>query len=281
MIPVLFRLGPFTVYSYGLMMAAGFLVADYVIARQCRERRIDPGYASSVVVWAAVLGISGARILDIFNNFGTYLADPWMMIFSGSGFVWYGGMLGVVPAIYLVARYYGVGFLTTADMCAPALAIGQAIGRLGCQLSGDGDWGLPSTVPWAMSYPKAIVGWNAETVLKLDDHWRLVSGYFPGVRVHPAPIYEAILYTLVFAVLWRLRNRGLADGRLLYLYFALAGAARFVVEFWRINPRVLWAFSEAQLIAMGMVAVGTAAWFYTRGEEQQAADAKTRQAARA
>jgi phosphatidylglycerol:prolipoprotein diacylglycerol transferase len=281
MIPVLFRLGPFTVYSYGLMMAAGFLVADYVIARQCRERGLDAGYASSIVVWAAVLGISGARALDIFNNLGSYLADPWMMIFSGSGFVWYGGMFGGILAVYLVARYYGVGFLTTADMCAPALAIGQAIGRLGCQLSGDGDWGLPSTLPWAMSYPKAIVGWNAETVLKLDDHWRLVSGYFPGVRVHPTPIYEAILYTLVFAVLWRLRKRGLADGRLLYLYLVLAGAARFVVEFWRINPRVLWAFSEAQLIAIGMMVVGTAAWFLTGGAERQVAEAKTRQAARA
>ena len=78
-------------------------------------------------------------------------------------------------------------------MCAPALILGQAFGRIGCLLSGDGDWGMPSTVPWAMAFPNAIVGWNSRTVLKLDPSGNLVSGFFPGVRVHPAPIYESIL----------------------------------------------------------------------------------------
>jgi phosphatidylglycerol---prolipoprotein diacylglyceryl transferase len=260
MIPVLFRLGPLTVYSYGLMMAAGFLAADWVVARQCRERGLNAGYSSSLILTAAVLGLVGARLLDVFNNFGSYMADPLSIVLSGSGFVWYGGMFGGILAVYLVARYYHIGFLTTADMCAPALAIGQALGRVGCLVSGDGDWGLPSTVPWAMSFPKAIVGWNSQTVLKLGPHYELISGYFPGVRVHPTPIYEAILYTITFAILWRLRKRGLAVGSLLYLYLVLAGASRFVVEFWRINPRVLWMFSEAQVIAAPMVAFGAVAF---------------------
>ncbi len=275
MIPVLFHIGPLAVYSYGMMMALGFLAADYVITLECRRRAITTEYASSIVVWSAIIGIASSRILDIINNFPTYWADPKSMVLSGSGFVWYGGLFGGILATYLVSRYYKIAFLKTADMCAPALAIGQAIGRIGCQLSGDGDWGLPSTLPWAMSYPRAIVGWNSQTVLKLDEHGQLVSGFFPGVRVHPAPIYETLLYTGIFIILWRLRTRGFADGRLFYLYLILAGAARFLVEFIRVNPRIFAGLSEAQLIGLGMIILGSAAWYWSGvgGEATSAKDA--------
>jgi phosphatidylglycerol:prolipoprotein diacylglycerol transferase len=272
MIPVLFHIGPLAVYSYGMMMALGFLAADYVISLDCRRRGIPAEYASSIVVWAALVGIVCARLLDIFNNFPTYWADPKSMILSGSGFVWYGGMFGGIFATYLVSRYYKIGFLLTFDMCAPALAIGQSIGRIGCQLSGDGDWGIVSNLPWAMAYPNAIVGWNAQTVMKFDAHGQLVSGFFPGVRVQPAPIYETILYAGIFFLLWRLRGR-FTDGRLFFLYFILAGAARFLVEFVRINPRVLFGLSEAQLIGVGMMVFGSVAW-YLVGDKPDAVPAK-------
>ena len=148
-------------------------------------------------------------------------------------------------------------------MCAAPLALGMGFGRMGCQLSGDGDWGLPSSMPWAMAYPRAIVGWGPETVLKLDSHGNLVSGFFPGVRVHPAPIYEAILYVAIFGFLWSIRKKIRLEGELLYLYLILAGAARFVVEFVRINPRVLWGLSEAQLISLIMIATGSIAWYWS------------------
>ena len=264
MIPVLFHLGPLTVYSYGLMMALGFLAADYVIRLECIRRGLDPEYSSSIVIAAAVAGLIGSRIYAILDDLPTYLADPKTMIFSGSGFVFYGGMIGGLIGAYLVSRWYRIGLGVTMDMCGPALAIGQAIGRIGCQLSGDGDWGLPSTVPWAMSYPKAIVGWNSDTVLKLDDHYRLVSGYFPGVRVHPAPIYETILYVGVFTILWSMRKTSHPAGRIMYWYLLLGGAARFIVEFWRINPRVFNVLSEAQLIAIGMMLIGGVGLILTR-----------------
>jgi phosphatidylglycerol---prolipoprotein diacylglyceryl transferase len=266
MIPVLFHLGPLTVYSYGLMMALGFLAADYVIRLECIRRGYDPEYSSSIVIAAAVTGLVGARLYAILDDLPSYLADPKMMIFSGSGFVFYGGMIGGILGAYLVSRWYRIGFGATVDMCAPALAIGQAIGRLGCQLSGDGDWGLPSTLPWAMAYPKAIVGWNSDTVLKLDEHYRLVSGYFPGVRVHPAPVYETILYLGVFAILWSMRKTSQPAGRVFYWYLVLAGAARFLVEFVRINPRVFYMFSEAQLIAVAMMIFGAIALILTSGK---------------
>jgi phosphatidylglycerol---prolipoprotein diacylglyceryl transferase len=278
MIPVLFRVGPLTVYSYGVMMALGFLVADWVISYQCRERKLDPGYASSLVVWAAIIGIAGSRVLDILNNLPSYLAHPSTMVFSGSGFDWYGGLVGGILAVYCVSRYYRIPFLMTADMCAPGLAIGQALGRIGCLVSGDGDWGLPSTVPWAMSFPHAIVGWNSQTVLRLGAHHELVSGFFPGVRVHPTPIYEAVLYTAVFALIWYLRNKGFAPGRMLYMYLMLADAARFVVEFWRINPRVFMGLTEFQLFAIPLMIIGAVGWVIS-GERDSRETAK--EAARA
>jgi len=268
MIPVLFHLGPLTVYSFGLMMALGFLAADYVIRLECVRRGYDPEYSSSIVITAAVMGLVGSRLYAILDDLPTYLADPKSMIFSGSGFVFYGGMIGGILGAYLVSRWYRIGFAATMDMAAPALAIGQAIGRIGCQLAGDGDWGLPSTMPWAMAYPRAIVGWNSETVLKLDEHYRLVSGYFPGVRVHPAPVYETILYLGVFTILWSMRKTSYPPGRLIYWYLVLAGGARFFVEFVRINPRVFYMFSEAQLIAFAMVVVGGIALILTREKDQ-------------
>ena len=272
MIPVLFHLGPLTVYSFGLMMALGFLAADYVIRLECVRRGYDPEYSSSVVIAAAVMGLLGSRIYAILDDLPTYLADPKLMIFSGSGFVFYGGMIGGILGAYLVSRWYRIGFAATMDMCAPALAIGQAIGRIGCQLAGDGDWGLPSNLPWAMAYPRAIVGWNSETVLKLDEHYRLVSGYFPGVRVHPAPVYETILYLGVFTILWSMRKTSHPDGRLIYWYLVLAGGARFLVEFVRINPRVFYGLSEAQLIAFAMMILGGVALILTNGKDRTERD---------
>jgi phosphatidylglycerol:prolipoprotein diacylglycerol transferase len=269
MLPVLFHLGPLTVYSFGLMMALGFLAADYVIRLECQRRGFDPEYSSSIVIGAAVAGIAGSRIYAILDDLPAYLADPKSMIFSGSGFVFYGGMIGGVLGAYLVSRWYRISFGATIDMCAPALAIGQAIGRIGCLLSGDGDWGLPSTMPWAMAYPRAIVGWNSDTVLKLDEHYHLVSGFFPGVRVHPAPIYETILYLGVFYVLWSMRKTSHPAGRLIYWYMVLAGAARFVVEFVRINPRVFGPLSEAQLIAIAMMLIGGVALMLTAEKEKR------------
>ncbi len=274
MFPILLKLGPITLYSYGLMMALGFVAADLIIASECRRRGITTEYASSLVLWAALAGLVGARLWDIWDNFPIYMRHPWSIVFSGAGFVWYGGFVGGAVAVYLVARRYGVRFLTTADMAAPAVLIGHAFGRMGCLLSGDGDWGLPTKMPWGMAYPNAIVGWNADTVLKLNAKGQLVSGYFPGVRVHPTPIYEAVLYVAIFAFLWSIRKRTSVEGRIFYLFLILAGAARFLVEFWRINPRVLWGMTEYQLFSILMMVVGTGAYLFTLNREPEMASSK-------
>jgi phosphatidylglycerol:prolipoprotein diacylglycerol transferase len=264
MIPIILRLGPVTIYSYGLMMALGFIAGDLLLSRECRRRGFASELGTAIVVWGAIGGLAGARLYDVLDNWPAYMSHPASIVFSGAGFIWYGGLIGGVVSTWLVAKRHQVPFLTVADMCAAPLVLGMAFGRLGCQLSGDGDWGLPSRLPWAMAFPRAIVGWGPDTVLTLDGRGNLVPGFYPGVRVHPAPIYEAILYVAIFALLWSIRKRVTIEGELFYFYLILAGTARFVVEFVRINPRVLWGLSEAQIISLVMIAAGSMAWYWSR-----------------
>jgi len=264
MIPIILRVGPVTIYSYGLMMALGFIAGDLLLSRECRRRGFDSELGTAIVVWGAIGGLAGARLYDVLDNWPAYMSHPASIIFSGAGFIWYGGLIGGVVSTWLVAKRHRVPFLTVADMCAAPLVLGMAFGRLGCLLSGDGDWGLPSRLPWAMAFPKAIVGWGPDTVLTLDSRGNLVSGFYPGVRVHPTPIYEAILYVAIFALLWSIRKRVTIEGELFYFYLILAGTARFVVEFVRINPRLLWGLSEAQIISLVMIAAGSMAWYWSR-----------------
>jgi phosphatidylglycerol---prolipoprotein diacylglyceryl transferase len=280
MIPIILRLGPVTIYSYGLMMALGFIVGDLLLSHECRRRGFAPELATAIVVWGAIGGLAGARLYDVFDNWSAYMVHPLSIVFSGAGFVWYGGLIGGIVSTWLVARHHRVSFLTMTDMCAPPLVLGMAFGRMGCQLSGDGDWGMPSRLPWAMTYPRAIVGWGPQTVLKLDRHDNLVSGFFPGVRVHPTPIYEAILYVAIFCFLWSIRKKVTLEGELLYLYLILAGAARFMVEFVRINPRVLFGLSEAQIISLVMVLIGAVAWFWSSRQRAETVNSR-REALRA
>ncbi|MBY0276041.1 prolipoprotein diacylglyceryl transferase [Candidatus Binatia bacterium] len=250
MVPVLLQLGPLALYSFGAMMALAFLVAGHVTGNGLEARGLDRAHASSIVWWGAIGGILGSRILAIFNDWGAFVASPIGSILTGSGFVWYGGLVGGFVSVSAYIKYAGLPWLVVVDAIAPALAIGQAIGRVGCQLAGDGDWGTPSTLPWAMAYPRAISGWTEP----------------PGVRVHPSPVYESLLYSGAFVILYRLaRQPGrLADGSVLCAYLILSGIARFLVEIVRIEPRYTLGLSEAQWFGIASVLAGTAGLFWAK-----------------
>jgi phosphatidylglycerol:prolipoprotein diacylglycerol transferase len=258
MIPILLRIGPITIYSYGFMVAlASSSVTGWL---QASSSGYDAGLASSLVLWVAIASFGGARLNDVIDNWRIYSADPKSIIFSSTGFVFYGGFIGGLLASIVFARRFRIRSLMLADMCAPALALAHAIGRQGCQLSGYGDWGTPSRLPWAMAYPRAIVGWNAETVMAVDKHGDLIPGFYSGVRVHPTPIYESALYLAVFLVLRRMQKRTPVEGRVFYIFLMLYGASRFLVEFLRSNPRLLLGLSEAQLISLVMMIAGGASY---------------------
>jgi phosphatidylglycerol:prolipoprotein diacylglycerol transferase len=240
MYPIVLRLGPLTIYSYGLMMAIAFLTAGYLTGKELSRKGFDGELASSMVLWAAVGGLVGARLLAIVDDWNGFVADPLHSIFSGSGFVWYGGLIGGFIAVSWTIRRNNLPWLVTVDCIAPGLVLAHGIGRIGCQLAGDGDWGSATTLPWGMAYPNAIVGWP----------------YPPGVRVHPAPVYELIAYLAIFALLWSIRKRHYPDGTMFWLYLVLAPTARFLIEFIRVNPRVFLGLTESQFISLALIAIG-------------------------
>jgi phosphatidylglycerol:prolipoprotein diacylglycerol transferase len=248
MIPDVLHIGPVPIHLFGIFLALGFLVASEVFARELKRKGYDAAHASSVILWAAAGGLVGARLWLVLEGWSEFVRDPASFLLTGGGFVWYGGLLGGALAVTAYFRRHAIAWLKGADAAAPALAIGQAIGRIGCQLAGDGDWGAETTLPWGMAYPHAVVGWDKP----------------PGVHVHPAPLYECALYLAVFLFLWRTRKQPAPDGTAISWYCVLAAGARFLIEFVRINPRVALGLSLAQLVSLALVVAGSGWLLYRR-----------------
>jgi phosphatidylglycerol:prolipoprotein diacylglycerol transferase len=255
MLPDVLHIGPIPIHLFGLALAGAFLAAGHVVSRELRRRGYDADIASTMLVWAAVGGIIGARLWLVVEDWPGFVRNPLGFLFTGSGFVFYGGLLGGAIAVTLVFRRHGIPWWQGADIVAPALALGHAMGRVGCQISGDGDWGRVTSVPWGMAYPYAVVGWP----------------YPPGVVVHPTPVYEMLAYLAVFAFLWRKRTQPLPDGTLFAWYLVLAPAARFVVEFWRVNDVVAFGLTTAQLTSLVLIALGGAKLFVVERQWRPAA----------
>ena len=243
MLPILFKIGPLTVYSFGVLMALGFYAGALAAVTEFRRRGGDADPMWNLLVWIFIAGLVGSRLLSLLNDPMAVFRDPIGEVLAGSGFVWYGGLIAGLAAAVLLTRYYKIRLSTLVECCAPGLAIGQAIGRLGCHVSGDGDWGTVTDAAWGVAYTNAIVGWD----------------YPPGVRVHPTPLYEAAAYAAVFGVLWTVRKRNPPDGTLFSIYLVGTSLARFAVEFIRINPKIAFGLTQAQLIAIVLFIAG-AGW---------------------
>jgi phosphatidylglycerol:prolipoprotein diacylglycerol transferase len=227
------EIGPFQ--TFGIMFALAFLAAGALAYRRLRELDKPGDWAYEMLFAAAIGGIVGARLDFVIENYDDVKDDLLGNIFSGGGLVWYGGAIGGALAVVAWAWYRGMLNLALLDLCAPPLAIGYAIGRIGCQLSGDGDYGQPWDGPWAMSYPDGTVPTD--------------------VPVHPTPIYETLAMGFVAYGLWRLRDR-FRPGILFALYLILAGLERFLIEFIRRNEDVALGLTQAQLFSIVMIAAG-------------------------
>lgn len=231
------ELGPLTLQTFGLCFALGFVASGALIARRLREIDRPPDWAYELVFAALVGGLIGSRVDYILQNLDSVRDDLLGSLFSGSGLVWFGGVVGGAAGVLIWARLRNWVSLSLLDVCAPALALGYAIGRVGCQVSGDGDYGVASDVPWAMAYPDGTVATTDE--------------------VHPAPIYETLAMGSAALVLWHLRDRFRA-GTLFAFYLVIAGVERVLVEFIRRNDPALAGLTTAQLISLAMLAAGIA-----------------------
>ncbi len=270
MCPKLLEIGPFTIYSYGLMLATGFLLASYLLSLELRRRNLDPHLGNTITLLAVVAGISGSKILFLIENWRAFLNDPLGMAFSPSGLTFYGGFILATSAIYFYARRKRVRFLTIADATAPGLMLGYGVARLGCHFAGDGDYGFPTDLPWGTDYSNGT--YPPSLAFR---GFPEIASQFPGgvvpdtTPLHPTPVYELIVCTLFFWILWRWRATLQPDGKLFMVYLILAGLERFAIEFLRLNPRILFGLSEAQWIALLLMVIGAVGWFrYSRSTSE-------------
>lgn len=263
MYPELFKIGPLTVYSYGLMLGIAFIVASYLLSLELKRKNLNPNLASNITMLAIIFGIIGAKLFHLVENWEYFLRAPFEMMFSAAGLTFYGGfILATVIIIYYLKRKK-VKVLKVTDAAAPGLMLGYGIARIGCHLSGDGDYGIPTNLPWAMSYEKGTYPPSVafrdfpEIVEKYG-----VNGVVPdNIPVHPAPLYETLAAVILFLILWKLRKKIQPDGKLFMIYLIFSGSERMLVEFIRINPRILFGLSEAQLISILLIMIGIAGIF--------------------
>jgi phosphatidylglycerol:prolipoprotein diacylglycerol transferase len=227
-----------SIKTFGLTFALGFIACGAVVARRLRELGRPVDWAYEITFAALVGGVVGARVYYLIQNYGSVKHDLLGSVFSGSGLVWYGGAIGGAIGVVGWMLWRKVFELRMFDTCATALALGYAIGRIGCQVSGDGDYGIHSTLPWAMGYP----------------HGTLPTP--PGVRVQPTPIYETVTMCLLAYGLWQIRDR-VRPGVVFALYLSLSGLERLLVEFVRRNHEVFAGLTSPQLESIALIAIGS------------------------
>jgi phosphatidylglycerol:prolipoprotein diacylglycerol transferase len=241
MIPQIFQIGPIPVNSFGLMVALSLLVGIYSMQRSFRLYGLNPLLAENYVLTAGLTGIIGARLLYMLENFQEIQHDIIGALFSSAGFTFYGGFILATIVLIIKSKRDKIPLNYLAAATAPAIALGYAVGRLGCQLSGDGDYGMPTDTLLGMSY---------------------ASGVIPtpqGVFVYPTPLYESTISILIAIYLYKLEQCSSARStplKIFSLALILLSLERFFVEFLRINPKLLWGLSEAQLIATFLAIIG-------------------------
>ena len=262
MYPELFKIGPFTVYSYGLMLGIAFIISSYILTKEFERRKYNPNLATEITLLAIIFGIIGSKLFHLIESWDAFVREPIGMIFNPGGLTYYGGSILATIAIGVYLKKKKISFFAIGDAIAPSLALAYGIGRIGCHLAGDGDYGIPTSLPWGTNYEHGTV------LPSIQFRGSKIAEQFPGgivpdnTPLHPTPIYEFLIMLAVFFILWQLRKKDWSDGKLFMLYLVFAGVERFSVEFIRLNPRLLFGLSEAQLISIVMIIAGIAGWFF-------------------
>jgi phosphatidylglycerol:prolipoprotein diacylglycerol transferase len=236
MLPVLFRIGSIDITSFGVMVAVGAMMGLWVFQRELRRAGL-PDAALDAAIFGLFGGLAGAKLLYVAEHLHE---SNWLALLTDrGGMSWFGGFAGGLLAglaTIIIRRWPVVPVLSAAT---PALAVGQLLGRIGCFLVGD-DYGRPTLLPWGVAFPRGLPPTSE--------------------RVHPTQLYEAAFLALLGWLLVRWRRRGLNDWTVLGRYFVFAAGFRFLLEFIRVNKRVLGPFTVAQLFSLGVVALGLVIW---------------------
>lgn len=218
-----------------------------------------------ITIIAAVSGLIGARLFSVLENLDSFFADPLGQLLSGSGLTIYGGLILAFFIVYLYVKKNGIPPIHMMDMAALAVIMGYAVGRLGCQFSGDGDWGIVNEMAkpswfllpdwlWSFNYPHNV----AQQGIIIDGCQAHYCRHLIP-KVFPTPLYESIASFGIFFLLWSLRKKIKIAGVLFFIYLILQGIERFLIEIIRVNPRYNYFgydWSQAQYISIGFILIG-------------------------
>jgi len=221
--------------TFGLMLWVAAVTAGLVMDRNFRRFKISADAVGMVAI-TVIAGIVGAKLWHVLDTPSEFREEGWRVLWDTGGFAWFGGLVFGITALIVQGLRAKIGALRMLDLAAPSAAIGYGLGRIGCFLSGDGCYGIPTKLPWGMAFPHGI-----EPVF---------------VRVHPTPLYEMAGGILIGVFLWMRGRKSRPAGEILGEYLILTGTARFLVEFLRRNPKILWGLSNAQLASAGSVVAG-------------------------
>ena len=212
----------FTIHTFGALLAASYLAAFWWMQREGRRQKLDVEALSSLALWSiggAIVGAKALLVLRSLPDFSSMSGADFLSSVMASAGDFYGGFIGaVVAALWFFRRHPQLRFWQSADICAPAIALGQAIGRIGCLMAGD-DYGRPTTMPWAVTFTDPSVA--------------TIAGSPLGVPLHPVQAYESVVCLVLFVFLVRLLRRKRFDGEVMLMYTLLYATARFVLEFFR------------------------------------------------
>lgn len=253
--PAIVQIGHFAIRWYGLFIAAAILVGFMVALHEARRKGIPEQEVYSMGFWVVIAGIIGARLIHVVDKWDYYLANPVAVLaFQNGGLAILGAIIGgtAVGVVYLRRRRLSVGKM--ADVVAPGLILGQAIGRIGCTINGDAV-GAPTNLPWGFVYTNP--GAMAPSL---------------GQAYQPTQVYEMLWDLLIFGFLWWARRRIKVDGMLFLLYLSLYSAGKFTISFWREESVFLVGLQEAQVVALAsLVFAITMALFVRSGANRASA----------
>ncbi len=236
--PVLLELGPATIYTYGVLLAAAYMLGLKLAMVRASARGLDQARVLDLGIYIIISALIGAKLLLVVTDFRTFIDDPsslWTLVRSGG--VFYGGLILAVSVALIYIRKVGLPLWTTCDAFAPGIALGHVVGRLGCFFAGC-CWGKPTDVPWAITFTDPVTFANVGTPL--------------NVPLHPTQLYESGAEALILLLLFWSEKRGRAyPGRTFWLYMLLYAVSRFIIEFYRNDPRgAVMMFSTSQFISL-------------------------------
>lgn len=255
--PILLRWGPITIGWHGIWGAVGMIIAFLVVVLEGRRKGIDQHYLSELVVWAALLGYAGARLLHVLDRWEFYGNQPLRILaIHRGGTTVYGALIGGTIAMLAYARWKHLSFWNLADAVALGIPVAQILGRFGCTINGD-IWGMPTGGTWGLVY------WHPNTE---------IPAHMLGVPTFPIPTMLQVWNTGLLALLLVLRMRLHVSGVLFLICVMLYSVGRFIVNIWQPNEPFLFGLKQTQVIALSIIGFGSLLLVYLMTKQSRKAD---------